>query len=206
MVQSNLFDMVPNGYLTEEEAKNELMPFSAGFVSVWRNAWKTWLELPPEFRGMMQPRTRANIVNDLAVAKAKELFRDEPAAQTCEALGFFKLYIGERIVIRLKRLDQGHLACNIQTDQQKRYYRHDHIVHIKDGCTRLTIGYTLNPTHLEIDRIVASLQNGLENLAYSFFLDDEGQVTAIPVPTPLPDAGPSVRIKGAEKGQAKHGI
>lgn len=206
MVQPNLFDMVPEGYLTEDEAKKELAPITSRLVGVWRFAWKTWLDLPAEFRGMMHPRTRAGIVHDLAVAKAKEEFRDVVTAEPCEALGFFKRYIGERVLIRLKRVSQDHLACNIQTEQQKLYYLHEPIDGIRDGYTRLTIGYTLNATHLEIDRIVASLQNGLETLAYSFYLDEDDKVIALPVePAPLPDVGPSVRIKGAQKGQADHG-
>jgi hypothetical protein len=206
MVQPNLFDMVPDGYLTEEEAKKELAPFASKLVAIWRSAWNTWLALPAEFRGKMLPRTRANIVHDLAIAQAKEDFRDVATAETCEALGFFKLYIGERVLIRLKRVNQDHLACNIQTEQQRLYYLHESIGGIRDGYTRLTIGYTLNPTHLEIDRIVASLQNGLETLAYSFYLDADDKVIAVPVePTPLPDVGPTVRIKGAPKGQPEHG-
>lgn len=198
--------MVPEGCLTEEEAKKELAPFAGKLVAIWRSAWDSWLKLPAEFRGKMLPRTRANIVHDLAVAQAKEDFHEVAIAESCEALGFFKLYLGERALIRLKRVDQDHLACNIQTDQQKSYYLHAHIDGIRDGYTRLTIGYILNATHLEIDRIVASLQNGLENLAYSFYLDDDDKVIAVPVePTPLPDVGPAVRIKGAAKGQSELG-
>jgi hypothetical protein len=202
MAQPNLFDMLPEGNLTQEEAEREIEPFANRFVEVWMCAWRQWQALPADFRGHMHPRTRANIVHDLAVGAARLAFPHTDSTECCERLGFFKIYIGERIVVRLKRLDGEHLACNIATGQQKSYYTHRPINGVREGYTRLTIGYTLNATCLEIESIVVSLQNGLEILVYSFVLDQEANIIAIPEPI-APDTTPTVRIKGASQEEAE---
>jgi hypothetical protein len=177
-------------------------------VNVWHAAWEDWLLLPEEARGKMVPTTRANVVHDFAVDRAKAAFREVEGSRICEHLGFFKLYVGEdgdlQAVVRLKRLWlPDYLARNIETEQQRRYYHHRRIDGIRDGVTRLTVGYVLNTAQTEIKEVACSLQYGLEQLIYAFTLDAEPTVTQIPIAPLPPDVRPAVRAKGKAPKKAE---
>ena len=109
-----LFDHWPEHVLPQEECQKRLAPFAGLFVTAWRDAWGEWEALSPVFRNKMQPTTRAGILHNLVVFRVKELFAGKDGIEFCEKLGFFKMYIGEVIVVRLKRLGRDHLAKNIR--------------------------------------------------------------------------------------------
>ncbi|MFO0851367.1 MAG: hypothetical protein U0871_22840 [Gemmataceae bacterium] len=198
------FDEPPSGYLTRAEAERQLVPLANDFSEVWHGAWTDWLSLPDEIRSQLAPTTRANVVHDLAVGRAKGVFGQRDGFRVCEELGFFKLYVGNSIVVRLKRLgDDDHLARNIQTDQQKQWYLHRPIPGVPDGCTRLTVGYSLDRAQVGLRDVVVSLQDGPNQLVYSFSINAEPQTTLIPIAPIPPDTKPTVQPKIAprEAGQ-----
>jgi hypothetical protein len=203
----SFFENAPEGHLSEAAAQALLAGHAYRFSSeVWRDAWAEYSSLPDGFRGQLRAVTQANILHDLAVTRAKRIFADVPNAEWDEDLGFFKLYIsgptGDAAVIRLKRLDSEHLARNIETEQQCNYYAHKHMEGVRDGYTRLTVGYTMNRPQTDMAEIVTSLQYGREYLIYSFVLDAEPNVQQFPAAPLPPDAKPPVRLKGRkpEKG------
>lgn len=159
---------------------------------------------------MMTPTTRAGIVHNAAAERARRLFAGIDGLEVCEQLGFFKLYVGDTVVVRLKRVrpqDDGFVACNIKTKQQKRYYRHEPVDGVRDGATRLSVGYVLDETETRITQVVASLQYGLKRCIYWFTLDaaagDLPIITPVPLPPLPPDGKPVVRPKRAEKAEGE---
>src|SRR4051794_2335613 len=122
-----LFNEYTDGFLSRQDAEALLAPYAERFAACWQRAWCGWEALAEDFRGRMTPTTRAGIVQNLAVSYAKETFAGDETVRVCEELGFFKLYIREKVIVRMKRLNRDYLAANVKTDQQKRYYRQDHI-------------------------------------------------------------------------------
>jgi hypothetical protein len=202
-----LFDETPEGYLSEQDAKRVIAPYSELLNEAWRDGWEDWLSFDAVKRSRLLPRTRACSVNDFAVARARQLFGDRPGVRTCDELGFFKLRIrspeDELVIVRLKRLGVDHLARNIKTKQQKDYYNHAPVPGIPLGATRLTVGYVLDATQTRVESVVASLQLGLRDLIYSFGLDAEPDIKGLPVPLPpdMPEVRPPVRLKPSKKSQ-----
>jgi hypothetical protein len=200
---SYLFDFWPEQLLTKDEAHALLEPFFQGLVRCWREAWREWENLSGDFRGKLHPRDRAGILHSLAIAQAKLIFADVPGVQICQELGFFKLYIGDRAVLRLKRLGRDHLARNIKTKQQRKYYWHYSVAGVREGCTRLTVGYSLDVSGTTMEQVLVSLQIGLDNLLYSFLIESEPQIQTIPI-SPIPeDQKPKVRAKGTRKAKER---
>ena len=112
-------------------------------------------------------------------------------------------------MVRLKRLNRGHLACNIKTEQTKKWYRHEPVQGVRDWVTRLTVGYVLNATETGIDYIAASLQHGLKACIYWFELKAGAGELPVITPIPLPkipsDTTPTVRPKSPDKSKKVEG-
>jgi hypothetical protein len=195
-MQAFLFDFWPEYLLSKEQAQELLAPYTSSLASCWRYAWKGWENQPAEFRGQLTTTTRAGIVQNLAVSQARLVFADIPEIRVCEELGFFKLYLSDKAVVRLKRVNRDYLARNVKTEQQRDYYWHHRVRGIKDGLTRITVGYTLDETETAIDKIVASLQWGLENLIWWFSIEGEAQIQQIPIPPIAPEDTPRIHITG----------
>jgi hypothetical protein len=205
-VQGFLFQPWPEGLLSQDKAQRLMAQYADRFSQIWRDAWGIWEQgIAPELRSYLRPSTRSGIIHDAAVARAREILAEDEGIEFCKHLGFAKIYVEGIAVIRLKRVGRDHLAKNIKTRQQRRWYAHKPIDGVRDDVTRLTVGYTLNATQTDLDRIVVSLQYGLKDLVYSFFLDEAaGEMPAItPMPSqPLPpETKPVVRAKG--KGVAR---
>ena len=187
-----LFDMVPERRLSSDEAKELLAPFAAELCSCRQFAWLAWNEqVSADRRERLTSRSRSSCLNDFAVERAKEVFAGYEDVEGCSLLGFFRLYVGTKAVLRFKRLNRDKLAMNIRTEQQVAYYCDEHIPGIRPDRTRLTIGYILNPTETDIDDILITYQHGRKNLLWSFSLFDGAETIAIPQPaatTPTPIA------------------
>src|SRR6266540_5726293 len=141
---SYLFDFWPDHLLTKDDAERILKPYVDRLVRCWRDAWDEWESLPAETRGKLHPRDRAGVLHSLAISRAKLSFAEAAAVDVCMELGFFKLYIEDKIVLGLKRLGRDHLARNIKTKQQRRYDWHYPVPGIRNALTRLTAGYVLD--------------------------------------------------------------
>lgn len=178
-----LFDWVPEGKLSSDEAKELLAPHAGELCSCWQFAWLAWNEeVSADGRERLTSRSRSSCLNDFAVERAKEVFAGYDDVEGCSLLGFFKLYVGKRAVLRFKRLNRDKLAMNIRTGQQVAYYLDEHIPGIRPDRTRLTIGYILNPAETDIDDILITYQHGRKSLLWSFSLLEGVETITMPQP------------------------
>lgn len=203
MPGSKLFGFAVEGLLTEEQTTELVRPLASPLVACWYRAWKGWKAIPEDLRIRINqsPTARANVVNALATSYAKELLPEIDSIEICEDLQFFKFYIGDTAVLRLKRLDDDRLARNFSTEQQKLWYAHRHIEGIKDGATRLTVGYVLDAAQQEIKEVLVTLQ--LKNdLVYAIRLDDPAVLVRLPE-QPAPVQPAQVLPIGGRKKKAK---
>jgi len=195
---SFLFEWVPEDKLTSDQARELLSPHCERLRSTWCDAWSSWnSEVTSDGRGRLTTRSRSSCVNDFAVERAKEMFAGIDGVECCPILGFFKLYVENKAVLRFKRLNRDKLAMNVKTEQQVAYYQDEHIPGIRAGCTRLTIGYMLNLTETEIEDILVTYQLGRQRSSLRWWFSILGDADTLGLPaTVAPDPSPSpIRIQ-----------
>jgi hypothetical protein len=199
-----LFPEYTEGLLTVDQAREILCPLASRFADCWRSGFTGWREgVTPETRSRLTSTTRAGIIHNLAISRAKELFpAGDDGARICEAIGFFKLYVQNKAIVRLKRVGRDFLAANVKTKQQKRYYAQAHVDGVTDGLTRITVGYQLNLAQTDIDRIVAGLQIG-KDLIWHFDITDEAGGIAAPIPIHPVDPGATPKVRPAVHKKAQ---
>jgi hypothetical protein len=200
----SLFDQWTEGFLSKKEAEEVFAPYAQRLASCWWGAWTRWKLQDTDFQVRMTPATRAGILQNLAASFAREVFAGEEKVRIDETLGFFKIYIDDKAIVRLKRLGSNHLAArNRKSKRQRRYYQQLPIKGLVNGLTRITVGYILNVTKTDTEEIAASFQIG-DDLVYWFPIDAKayGKIsTPIPI-EPIEPTGPTVRPANEKKKAA----
>jgi hypothetical protein len=188
-IQNSLFAWDPDGELSRNQIVDTLKPFQDRLCRCWLSAWDDWKTFVlEEGRARLDGLCCATCVNRFARVRALEEFADEAIFRADRALGFFKYYIGDRIVVRFKKLTRERLAMNVRTRQQRRWYRNIPMNGVRRGCTRLTIGYILAVTG-EIEDVCVTFQTSPVTLGWWFsILGNAGtmEFPASPGKTPIP--------------------
>jgi hypothetical protein len=185
------FDFHTEGYPTKEEIQPILDPFVDRFATCWQRGWGRWDGLAEDDRSRLSPIARAVFVQNIAVSFVKETFAGVDGIVTCEELGFFKVYIQNAVILRMKRLDRDYLASNVETEQQKRYYRQLPMAGIINGLPRISLGYRLNVAKTAMDDILVSFQVG-DDLLWYYSIDPLEGKGVKPMPSPIEPTGPTV--------------
>jgi hypothetical protein len=185
-----LFDMTPEGSPGQEEAMAAIERIRGLLRDTWFAGMDEWKEqVTKRAKDQLTNRSRACCLNDFAVEAAKQRLVGIDGIDLCAALGFFKIYLDDKYVLRLKRLNRNRLARNVKTDQQRAYYRNRPVEGIRNYCTRLTAGYMLTPAEDEIEDILITSQFGTRTLVWSSsIMDDPGTMR---MPIPLEPDGPT---------------
>ena len=100
--------MLPDDYLNETQAKEYMAAYAPVLSGLWSVAWERYRRLPLDVRTDLRNVTRSGIVRDFMVVSARKEFahsRWQDRVALCDELGFFKIYLGDKVVVRLKRLD-----------------------------------------------------------------------------------------------------
>jgi hypothetical protein len=197
--QGRLFDFgQPEGTPGQREALAILTPHFPDLIDSVETGWRDFnSEVTESGRARMEARTRANIVSDFTRDRAIALFSGRSGVRPCLALGFFKLYVDDRVVLRIKKLDGDLLPTNVQTDQQRDWYNNEPVVGVPSECLRLNLGYRLDAAADRIADIVITWQPSWRVLGWYYsILDEPGeQIRPIDSPTgPQPMPLPQVEI------------
>jgi len=206
MSQQHLFGMEP-----EEDPDKALVLSALGRIRVslcdaWFDGFDNWrAEITDTAKAQLTSRSRACCVNDFAVESAKQLLAGVEGVELDVALGFFKIYVDDRFVVRLKRLNGNRLARNVKTAQQRDYYLDRPINGIRNWCTRITAGYLLTPAEDAIENVFVTRQYGQRTLIWSDSLLDGPDTMQTPVPlAPKGPVPPSIIVPG-EVGKSQGG-
>jgi len=203
-----VFDFELEGLLTRDQAIQLVGPLKQPLANCWQFAWRDWDALPEEFRARVSasPIARANVLNALAVSYAKELLPAGVGIEPCDDLHFFKIYVTQgplAAVLRFNGLGRDGAVHNINSSDQKHdYFCNLPIAGLRNDVTRLTVGYSVDPSKSRIQDITISLQIG-EDLIYDIPIDDE-HIEQLPVPEPAPPSAPTatrVTMKGQRKAK-----
>jgi hypothetical protein len=158
---------------SEMECRELLFPALELFTIAHGNAFNKWEDIDGDTRSDISIMQRGGVLHDLITAQVSQLLNNEPmeGVEVCK-LGFFKLYVGDKVVVRFKKLAENHVVeLDGQRPNTKRYYNCHLMPEVRSYCTRTTCGYVLRPDGTLFDVVVAC-QTG-DGLAWSYSVLEE---------------------------------
>jgi hypothetical protein len=191
------FSWALDGLVTEPEAKRTLAPFVDLLTTSFYGAWNEWLALPAESRSKIGPMHRGGVIHAFVVKRAIDavIALNDSSVELCTR-GFFKIYFRRSVVVRLKKLGtDGRVPINGTRKATRLYYSGAKMKTVRSSCTRLSVGYRLDPTETEIRdiRIVHQIR---DEIAWSYAINDADHASEFRFPIedaqPVP---PPTRVK-----------
>jgi hypothetical protein len=197
--------------IPKEDAEAILTPWKADIRETMFYGWNAFLRLKDadaEFCATVMPRTRAGIVHDFAIKKARSIFegQESKGIRTRAEFGSLLVVFDEKLVLRIKKFGEGERANNSRTTRQERFDRQClELPGIPPEATKVTAGYKLNDEQTEIVRIAVSCWC-VNSHVWSIGVweaDDGNMLLNFPEPEPIVPTQPArktiVRPKGDEK-------
>jgi len=125
-----------------------------------RLGWGDFQEdFTPAQRMKFCPRTRANMVNDLIIERAKSAFDGHIRAEFFEINQMWVAAFQSGIAVRFKKLDEGFSARNIPTQQALNFVRQGALPGIGEGVN-LNAGYRLDAFATKLEGIYLTCPRG----------------------------------------------
>lgn len=196
-LQPSLFAYTPVNLLTEEEAFAIVEPHREAFCDCCLKGAADWYRFVlPEGRKRLRSITRSVCVSDFVREHIKDHFRGVEGAVLCQRLGFLKLFLGDRVVIRAKKLTAEYLAMPPRTEQGHAWFCNEPLPGVPSSYTRLTVGFLTTPDDAEVLDVAITFQLSLQTLGWKrsilrdadirrvhehYATSDEGRAT-----TPIP--------------------
>jgi|SRR5579884_2871797 len=165
MKSHHLFSENP-GIISLQEAEPILEPYLSMVLKCIRTPieqWKGVCEREPLFVMDLDPRARANIINSHVVASVEKRFAKVKGVRLTRDHGFLVLIIGERIVVRFKKLDEKLRSRNYMTNQQWKLYYQEDLPGLPPGATVVIAGYRLDPTGMLLNDVHVVCPVGSQN-------------------------------------------
>lgn len=191
--------MDTNRIISAEEAKRILDPYVGRLALCMRAGWEAWEELgrqSPKTRLPLRPHTRASIVYDHIVEKARDEFGDDPHVVITEKNQLITLTIEDKLVVRFKKFKDGNYfrTSGIATMQQQLFAYQLPLPGMPHEATKLVTGYVLDELQASMETVAIACSDG-STLEWSLDITDAEGETGAAV-EPIQPAGPSSpRIK-----------
>lgn len=163
------FNEIRPGGLGAEKAELILRPYSETLAACCIQGlrdYHAWIS--PEGQVRQSSAAAAFDINCFLVERVREAIRGWDGVEADDECGFFKVYVGEEIALRFKKVNRKLLAANVETNQQRDWYNNCPINGIRNECMRLTLGYRVSFDRSMIETTVVTHQYSRENLAWHF--------------------------------------
>lgn len=190
---------IPAHVLPMDQAEEIVRPYFDAFDSCFRTAWDEWKSLPEKYVSSLTPRTRAAFINDRAVYHTKRLFADHEGARLVERRGFLTVLVGDKVEIRLKKLDHNKKTRNILTRFQRLYGSQRPLFGPDDDSTRLNAGYQLDTLQTKITATFVTCQVASDLIYWLSAQEGGAQGVHRFAPSPPQMPTPKVRAKDVRK-------
>lgn len=175
-----LFEYVPPGKASKSEVQDILEPHREELSTcVLRGFADYFTWVAPDGRARAKSCTMSMCVNNFVEERVKETFATASDIKACNSNCFFKLYVGDRIVVRFKKLTDEYLVMPPDTDQGKDWFCNRAIDGIPDDRTRVTIGWRVRPLGEEIIDIAATFQASTKVLGWQFSILNEADIRTV---------------------------
>lgn len=139
----------------QERAMAVIEPIMHEIFPIFPDALKTYNEkYPAEVKAQHEGRTAAGCVRDHAWTEFKSLFMDRSGFNFLEIRGLHVLNIEDKLVIRIKKVDENGVHSNYQTAQQKDFDRQVDLPGLPAAASRVVIGYQPDIAFSVVERII----------------------------------------------------
>lgn len=171
---------------SEGNADLVLNPYYQAIINFFFGAWSDWERLPEKTRAQLSPRARANLMYDFVLFRAKAHFNKTREVDFIEKRGLFMFGIKGQVLFRFKKLDRSGKYSNIPTQQQIQLSLQRDLPGLPGKAALVVIGYQLNRLQTEIQAILVTYQNGVQDKWVYPLDNDQSQTNVVPIPTKAP--------------------
>jgi hypothetical protein len=126
------------------------------FDAICRDAVVKYRSYPAEFIVEHDRRAAASNVYCHMLADAERRFLDQPKIIQKDIKGLKVWIVGKDAVIRFKKMDEDGRSRNYPTKQAKSYDLGATLPGLPPPAARLSVGYWLDPTETEVERVQVS--------------------------------------------------
>ncbi len=185
---------------SEDKADLVLSPYYKAIIGFFFGAWSDWNRLPIKTRSQLTPRARANLIYDFVLFRAKAYFNRLPDEEVAfiDKNGLFMFGVKGQVLFRFKKLDRSGKFKNIRTRQQIQLSLQRDLPGVPGRAALVVIGYQLNNLQTEIQAILVTYQNGVQDTWYYPLRGDNEDTNVVPIPRSGPRK-PIVRAKRIKK-------
>lgn len=172
--------------ITQDNALEILQPHLTKLCSILTGAWSDYLKYSPEQKILHSPRTRANIIYDHAIDRAKTDLVDDESVRLVELPAEHKqklLLFRDALTVRPKMLDGKLMPKNHKSAQNSDLMGQRQLPGIPDIC-HLIAGYQLNGQETAVESLYLTCPNGKKN----YWAFDISNAIALPDTLSIPYA------------------
>lgn len=123
-------------------------------------AFGRYHETPPHILAEHDEKAATSSVHSHIVHEIEREFSDVTGAAVLEINGLKLLNVGDRAVLRFKKVDEDGRHRNHTSGQQERFDRQLSLPGLPAAATRLTLGYEPDPAFAEIVRVTIGCPHG----------------------------------------------
>lgn len=123
-----------------------------------------------DIRHKTSRRSRASLIHDNMVHRAKQLFDNIDGVTPDVIRGLFVLFFGSDVCLRFKKLDKKKLSCNILTQQTLSYMNQMEIPDIPQTA-KMIAGYQFDDLETDFS-VYITYPNGSSSMPWSLLLEE----------------------------------
>lgn len=189
-------------------AEEILKPWIPTLTDAFQHAWN-WVEDilngNPDRRRTLHLSTQAAMVYDRFISLILPLIKDHPNVKTKWTGRMLRLYIGNEIYLRFKKLDNKLRSGNVPTKNQDKIYYN--LIDLGEPATSITFGYVVNPSGTGVRGLYLTCPKSYKQNEWMCpLLDASDGGMPLFAPQPLPPSLPLPIIKPIRKpGEEKAG-
>lgn len=183
----------PRHVLTLQQGEEQLQPYLALLDECIQHGWNAWDTDYASKQHILRARSRAAIVYDEIVFHAESKFSELPNVVFKRSRGSFHLYLGDKVVIRFKKIGKNGKCYSIDTRQQILFSLQVLPLPGMEKGTMLHAGYALDDLQQKIFRksVVCQFSNRvLWTIELQRKAGESGSVTTL-VPQSQPPQHPA---------------
>src|SRR5260221_1512051 len=144
--------------MDRDEALVVLQPFLPDLRASIIRGWEQYHFQPVAQEGRASRRSRASLVHDLIVDGARRLFAGRAGVRIDEGRGFLALGFGERVAVRVKKLNGAMRPSHMPTEQAHSFAHQLSL--FGEDATNLIAGYQLDPLGVTLEHIAITCPRG----------------------------------------------
>ena len=150
--------------IEESAARERLAPYLGKLSECIDLGWNDFERECSHIRHKTSPRSRACIVHDNIVNRARKLFEEEENIILYDRNGTLMLQIEEDFLLRFKKLDEDKISKGINT-QERIDFLDQELPELPGICrgTNVIAGYELNRLQTDIKEITVTCPSGKQN-------------------------------------------